>query len=88
MAEREREALAVIARVFAEELGRDAPVDPASPLGELALDSMEITVLVVELENRFRVRLDLADAAGLATLGELARLVATAAARVDAGEAP
>nr|AYM52951.1 acyl carrier protein [Jahnella sp. MSr9139] len=97
MAEREREALAVIERVFAEELGRDAPVDPARPLGDLALDSLEVTVLVVELEDHFRVRLDHADAGGLATLGDLARLVASKAAKAskassasqaEAGEAP
>lgn len=84
MVEREQEVLAEIARVLAEELGRNAAMDPARPLGELALDSLEATVLVVELENRFRVRLDHGDAGEVATLGDLARLVA---ARAEAGGA-
>ena len=81
----EVEAMGVIERVLTGELGREDPVDPARPVRELALDSLEVTVLVVELENRFRVRLDPADAGKVATLGDLARLVA---ARAEGGGAP
>lgn len=79
MIEREREALAVIERVLLEELDRRAPVDPAQRLRDLGLDSVELTVLVVELEDRFRVRLEAGDAGEATTLGELARLVAARA---------
>lgn len=79
MIEREQEVLAVIERVLLEELKRGAPVDPAQRLRDLALDSMELTVLVVELEDRFRVRLDAGDAGEATTLGDLARLVAARA---------
>lgn len=77
--EREREVLAVIERVLREELSRGAPVDPGQRLRDLALDSLELTVLVVELEDRFRVRLDAGDAGEETTLGDLARLVAARA---------
>ncbi|AKT36468.1 acyl carrier protein [Chondromyces crocatus] len=77
--EREIEAIGIIQRVLAGELEREHPVEPAQSLRELALDSMEVTVLVVELENHFRVRLDPADAAEVATLADLARLVAARA---------
>lgn len=87
MVELEREALAVIERVLIEDLTRGAPVDPGQRLRDLALDSMELLVLVVELEDRFRVRLEAGDAGEAATLGDLARLVAARAqARIDEGE--
>lgn len=85
--EREREALEVIERVLLEDLERSAPVDPGQRLRDLALDSLELTVLVVELEDRFRVRLDAGDAGEAATLGDLARLVAERAGAAElAGE--
>ncbi|EYF06522.1 acyl carrier protein [Chondromyces apiculatus] len=79
MDERETEAFEVIRKVFAGELEREAPVEAGQHLRDLALDSMEVTVLMVELENHFRVRLDAADAIEVATVADLARLVAARA---------
>lgn len=41
----------------------------------LGLDSLRLLTLVVEVENRFRIRLAEGEEAGIETAGELARLV-------------
>lgn len=65
-----------ISRIASTELELDGPVSPGARLLEdLALDSLGLTVLAVGLENRFRVKLDEQDAEGIATVGDLARLV-------------
>ncbi len=43
---------------------------------DLALDSLQQLELVVAIENRFRVSLTPEDEAGLATVGDVARLIA------------
>jgi acyl carrier protein len=73
----EDDVLAEIRRVVRSELEIERAIEPADDLArDLALDSVGLTVLAVALEDRFRVRLSEADAAGIATVGELAALVA------------
>ena len=80
------QVLEEIRRIAAEELEWAGPVEPAhSLLGDLQLDSLGLTVLAVGLENRFRVKLSEEDGVGVATVGELAALVAARAAAA-AGE--
>ena len=60
MAENERVVLAEIHRVVTEQLEWEGAVEPSQHLlKDLQLDSMGLTVLAVELENRFRIRLSL-----------------------------
>lgn len=54
-------------------------------VSDLHLDSMELISLAVGLENRFRVKLSEADSAGVASVGDLAELVARRAAVPPAG---
>lgn len=78
------EVVAEIRRIAAEELEWKGSVEPSHDLlKDLQLDSLGLTVLAVGLENRFRVKLSEEDAAGLRTVEDLARLVAT---RVSAPE--
>lgn len=44
---------------------------------DLKLDSIQQITLVVEIENRFRIRLDEGDEAGIATVRDLADLVSS-----------
>ncbi|XXF77339.1 acyl carrier protein [Myxococcaceae bacterium GXIMD 01537] len=86
MGETEREVIAEIRRIAAEELEWRGTVEPSHDLvRDLQLDSLGLTVMAVGLENRFRIRLSEEDAQGLQTVGDLARLVA---ARAVAGGAP
>jgi acyl carrier protein len=59
---------------------RTAPEIPLAPdtdlLGDLQLDSVQQLDLVVAIENEFEICLTPEDEQGLATLGELAALVA------------
>jgi acyl carrier protein len=92
-AERERSALeqAVldeVRRIAAEELEWTRPVQPTDDLlKDLQLDSLGLTVLAVGLENRFRVKLTEEDGAGILTVQDLMRLVATRTAEA-AAQAP
>jgi acyl carrier protein len=62
--------------LFREELEREGPLRADADLvTELALDSMELTVLAVGLENRFRIRLREEDTFGVQTVGDLVALV-------------
>ncbi len=83
MAEKELVVLAEIRRVFTEQLEWEGgPVEPSQHLlKDLQLDSMGLTVLAVELENRFRIRLSPEDSAQVSTVGDLARLVAARASQ-------
>ncbi len=95
----EVEVLAEIARIAREELELERPLtlddrDEAdlgtlreTTLAALALDSVARTVLAVALEDRFRVRLEEADA-NVATVGELARIVAARASESPDAEDP
>ncbi len=93
MAEHELTVLAEIRRILSQELEWEGAVEPAHHLTrDLQLDSLGLTVLAVELENRFRIRLSVEDSVGVTTVGDLMRLVA---ARVEgesqvayAGDAP
>lgn len=72
------EVVAEIRRIAVEELEWKGRVEPSHDLlKDLQLDSLGLTVLAVGLENRFRVKLSEEDAAGLRTVEDLARLVAT-----------
>ena len=68
------EAIRTIARTELEMERAIAPEDDL--LRDLALDSLGLTVLAVGLENRFRVKLNEADGAGVKTVDDLANLVA------------
>ena len=73
----EAEVLEAVRRIFAEELQRLGPVDPAHELlADLQLDSVQLLTLVVGLENRFEVALAEEDAGEVRTVGDLVRLVA------------
>jgi len=82
VAENELVVLAEIRRVVTEQLEWEGAVEPSQHLlKDLQLDSMGLTVLAVELENRFRIRLSPEDSAQVSTVGELARLVAVRASQ-------
>ena len=81
----EAAVLQEIRRIAAEELEWTRPVQPADDLlRDLQLDSLGLTVLAVGLENRFRVRLTEEDSAGILTVRDLMRLVATRTAESEA----
>lgn len=72
----EEEVLEEIRFIAAHELEIDRPIDPDDELaGDLQLDSVAKLTLVVALEDRFRLRIDDADASGLRTVLDLVRLV-------------
>lgn len=65
-----------ITHILRSEAQVEADVTPSSDLlRDLELDSMSLTVLMVGLEDHYRVRLDGEDAAGVATVADLAALV-------------
>jgi acyl carrier protein len=80
------EILAGVRAVAREHLGYGGELTPHMRLVEdLELDSIRLLTLAVEVENRFRVRLDEADEAGILTVGDLVtavrrKLAGTAAA--------
>ena len=77
-AETQQAVLEEIRRIAAEELEWTRPVQPTDELlKDLQLDSLGLTVLAVGLENRFRLRLTEEDSAGIVTVQDLMRLVAT-----------
>lgn len=72
----ELEVLEAIRAIARTELEMERPIVPEDDLlRDLALDSLGLTVLAVGLENRFRVKLSEEDAAGVQTVGDLARHV-------------
>lgn len=76
MTDGEEEVLAEIRRVADVELELDRSVEPEHELaGDLQLDSVAALTLVVALEDRFRVRLDDADASRVRTVADLIGLV-------------
>lgn len=77
MSELEAEVLSEIRRIAAAELAVASPVDLRDHLvRDLKLDSVGALTLAVALEDRFRVKLSDRDAGGVATVGDLVRLVA------------
>jgi acyl carrier protein len=70
--------LAEIRRILVQELEWKGAVEPSLHLTrDLQLDSLGLTVLAVELENRFRIRLAVEDSVGVNTVADLVRLVAS-----------
>lgn len=70
------EILAGIADVARCHLGYEGPLDPGMRLAEdLELDSIKALTLAVEVENRFRIAIDPDSETGIATLGDLVRVV-------------
>ena len=94
MVENELAVLHEIRRIVSQELDWQGAVEPAHHLmRDLQLDSLGLTVLAVELENRFRIRLSMEDSVGVNTVGDLMRLVASRVAQASqaaawAGGAP
>jgi acyl carrier protein len=73
---RDREVLAAIEDILATELETPGPVAADDRLRECeALDSLGLITLAVGLEDRFRIKLSEQDAPGLATFGDVVRLV-------------
>lgn len=73
---RDEEILTSIVAVAREHLGHRGPLSPEMRLVEdLELDSIRLLTLAVEVENRFRVRLDEADEAAIETVGDLVAAV-------------
>lgn len=69
--------LAGIAEVAREHVGWRGELAPGMRLVEdLRLDSLRLLTLAVEVENRFRVRLDPPDEERIRTVGDLAAIVA------------
>jgi acyl carrier protein len=75
--EQEQAVFAEIHRIAASEIDRPSLSIDDRLVEDLQLDSLEMTVLAVGLEDHFRVKLSEHDAVGLITVGDLARLVAT-----------
>lgn len=78
--------LAGVRAVAREHLGYGGELAPGMRLVEdLELDSIRLLTLAMEVENRFRVRLDEADEAGIETVGDLVALVRR---KLAAGDEP
>jgi acyl carrier protein len=74
------EILALLAEIAAGKLDRTAAISEDTRLVEdLRLDSLALLTLAIEVENRFRLRLDDAGVAGVETVGELVDVIAAAA---------
>ncbi len=72
----EREILAGLEVIARERLEVDRTLTMQSRLvEELRLDSLRLLTLAVEVENRFRVRLDPEDEGAIETVGDLVRVV-------------
>lgn len=72
----EADVMAAIADVARQHLRWSGPISPDLPLVEaLALDSLRRLTLIVEIENRFRVRFDQGDESSVVTFGDLAALI-------------
>jgi acyl carrier protein len=83
------EILAGLETIARERLELDRPLDPrASLVGELRLDSLRLLTLAVEVENRFRIRLEPDEEAAIETVGDLVALVEKKLAAEPAGALP
>ena len=70
------EILAGLESIARERLELAGPLDPrASLIGELRLDSLRLLTLAVEVENRFRIRLEPDEEAAIGTVGDLVALI-------------
>lgn len=81
------EILRGVGEVAREQVGFDGPLEPGMDLVEdLALDSIRLLTLAVEVENRFRVCLDEEDEAAITTVGDLVAAVERKLAAPGKGE--
>lgn len=72
----EEEVLEELRTIARNELEYEGPIESSMSLSaDLKLDSMTMLVVAVNLENRFRVRLEEQDAGVLDTVGDLIALV-------------
>lgn len=70
------ELLTGIRAVAAEHLDFHGELDPDTPLIEaMALDSIRLLTLVMEIENHFAITLEAGDEAEVETVGELMDLI-------------
>ena len=82
------EIVSVLAEIAAEKLERmDDLTERTRLVEDLRLDSLALLTLAIEVENRFRLRLDEEGVAGIETVGELVDIIAAAsAANVELAE--
>jgi acyl carrier protein len=86
---RDDDILAGVREVARQHLGYRGALAPEMRLVEdLELDSIRLLTLAVEVENRFRVRLDEADEAGILTVGDLVTAVRRKLAAEEPGGEP
>ena len=70
------EVLAAISELGHEHLGVTGALTPNTRLVEdLQLDSIRLLTLAIEIENRFRVRIEPDEEAGVRTVGDLVAIV-------------
>ncbi|MHB8874700.1 MAG: acyl carrier protein [Myxococcaceae bacterium] len=80
--ESEADVVAEIRRIISGELEKSSTIKPNDNLvTDLGLDSLDLTILAVGLEDRFRIRLSEEDSIQVSTVAELATLVARRAAQ-------
>ncbi len=73
----EQQILEGVRKLMREHLQIVSPVGAETDLvRDLQLDSLKKLALVVELENEFRICFDSGDEEGLATVGDVVRLIA------------
>jgi len=79
------ELLAALAEIARRKLGWDGTLRPEMRLVEyLELDSIRLLTLAMEVEDRFRIRLDEDDEAGLVRVRDLVALIRKKSAPDDA----
>jgi acyl carrier protein len=71
-----KEILDSVSRVFAEHLRIEDVSETTHLFRDLKLDSIQQLTLVVELENRFRLRFESSDEEGIETVGDVVDVVA------------
>lgn len=65
-----------LSNVFRSKVGiSELPSLEAELLADLELDSIQLLTLIVEIENRFRICLDVEDEQSLSTVGDLIQLI-------------
>jgi acyl carrier protein len=69
------EILEGVTRVFAEHLAIRDVAESTHLFRDLELDSLQQLTLVVEIENRFRIRFDGGDESGIVTVSDIVNLV-------------
>ena len=71
------EIVAGLTEIAARKLEREGRITESTRLVEdLRLDSLALLTLAIEVENRFRLRLDETGVAGIETVGELVDVIA------------